>query len=245
MHIYKLDRWWSLLGASLSCCGVVRHAKREGGVYAHPYVFRACKSCLCMYCAYVEKGLCKVTSEKNWRTWKPRMATLTRKHKYEELHWSLSHSSLCFSFPHHRCSLGLVAITTLTHCTVHMAWRGMVWKPWRGSIGTCNVLVSCEWYGHGRLVGWSVDACVPVDHISVGLTQARPNYGYLERYDQCRSYSYICHIWSVWGTSHSGELRTGTRVGRAKFIQSLEWYIYIYQCSKLLEEWKCFGISPW
>ena len=46
----------------------------------------------------------------------------------------------------------------------------------RGSVGTCNVSVSREWDGHGRSVGWSVDARGPVDHASVGLTQARPNY---------------------------------------------------------------------
>jgi len=44
-----------------------------------------------------------------------------------------------------------------------VAWR-------RGSVGTCNVSVSREWDGHGR----SVDAHVPVDHASVGLTQAYP-----------------------------------------------------------------------
>ena len=41
-----------------------------------------------------------------------------------------------------------------------------------GSVGTCNVSVSREWDGHGR----SVDARTPVDHDSVGLPQARPNY---------------------------------------------------------------------
>ena len=46
----------------------------------------------------------------------------------------------------------------------------------RGSVGMCNVSVSREWDGHGRLVGWSVDARGPVDHASVGFAQARPNY---------------------------------------------------------------------
>ena len=45
----------------------------------------------------------------------------------------------------------------------------------RGSVGTCNVSVSCEWDGHGQSVGRSVDARGPVDHASVGLAQARPN----------------------------------------------------------------------
>ena len=46
----------------------------------------------------------------------------------------------------------------------------------RGSVGTCNVSVSHEWDGYGRSVGRSVDAHGPVDHDSVGLAQARPNY---------------------------------------------------------------------
>ena len=53
-----------------------------------------------------------------------------------------------------------------------------------GSVGTCNVSVSREWDGHGRSVGRligrsvgrSVDARGPVDHDSVGLAQARPDY---------------------------------------------------------------------
>ena len=36
---------------------------------------------------------------------------------------------------------------------------------------------------------------------------------------------------------YSGELRTGTRVIRAEFVQYLE---HIYQCPKLLQEWKLF-----
>ena len=43
-------------------------------------------------------------------------------------------------------------------------------------MGKCNVSVSREWDGHGRSVGRSVDARVPLDHASVGLAQARPNY---------------------------------------------------------------------
>ena len=62
------------------------------------------------------------------------MATPTRKRKYEEVHWSLSRSSLtvhcmgvsAFHFPIVGV-LSLVAIST-THCTVHMlvAWRRRV-----------------------------------------------------------------------------------------------------------------------
>ena len=69
------------------------------------------------------------------------MATPTRKRKYEEVRWSISHSSLtvrcvgvsAFRFPVVSV-LSLVTITT-THCTVHMsvAWqRGSV-AAWAGA----------------------------------------------------------------------------------------------------------------
>ena len=108
------------------------------------------------------------------------MATPTRKRKYEEVHLSLSRSSLAvrcagvsaFRFPIVGV-LSLVAIST-THCTVHMSDMSVALRL--GSVGTCNVSVSCEWDGHGRSVGRSVDARGPVDHDSVGLAQARPNH---------------------------------------------------------------------
>ena len=46
--------------------------------------------------------------------------------------------------------LSLVAIST-THCTVHMSDMSVAWRL--GSVGTCNISVSCEWDGHGRSVG--------------------------------------------------------------------------------------------
>ena len=116
------------------------------------------------------------------------MATPTRKRKFEEVRWSLSRYSLAvrcagvsaFRFPIVGV-LSLVAIST-THCTVHMSDMSVAWRL--GSVGTCNVSVSREWDGHGRSVGRSVDRSVgrsvdargPVDHDSVGLAQARPNY---------------------------------------------------------------------
>ena len=88
------------------------------------------------------------------------MATLTRKHKYEEVRWSLSHSSLtvrcagvsAFRFPFVGV-LSLVAIST-THWTVHMSDMSVAWRL--GNVGMCNVSVSREWDGHGRLVGRSM-----------------------------------------------------------------------------------------
>ena len=108
------------------------------------------------------------------------MATPTRKRKFEEVRWSLSRYSLAvrcagvsaFRFPIVGV-LSLVAIST-THCTVHMSDMSVAWRL--GSVGTCKVSVSREWDGHGRSVGRSVDARGPVDHDSVGLAQARPNY---------------------------------------------------------------------
>ena len=90
------------------------------------------------------------------------MARPTRKRKYEEVCWSLSHSSLAvrctgvsaFRFPIVGV-LSLVAITTM-HCTVHMTvlCRGMVARC--GSVGMCNLSVSREWDGHGQSVGRSM-----------------------------------------------------------------------------------------
>ena len=100
--------------------------------------------------------------------------TLTRKCKYEEVHWSLSRSSLAvrcagvsaFHFPIVGV-LGYIASTT-THCTVHIsvAWRRhmVAWAraTYQYHVNRMDTV--------GRLVGWSM-------HIaSVGLTQARPNY---------------------------------------------------------------------
>ena len=81
-------------------------------------------------------------------------------------------ASLLFAFP--SSVLSVLQLSPLLHTalftTMHMsvAWR-------RGGMGMCNVSVSCEWDKHGQLVGRSVDACVPIDHASVGLTHARPN----------------------------------------------------------------------
>ena len=110
------------------------------------------------------------------------MATPTTKRKYEEVRWSLARSSLAvrcagvsaFRFPIVGV-LGLVAITTMLYCTVHMTvpCRGTAARC--GSVGTCNLSVSREWDGHGQSVGRSVDARGPVDYASVGLAQARPN----------------------------------------------------------------------
>ena len=131
------------------------------------------------------------------------MATPTRKRKYEEVHWSLSRSSLAvrcagvsvFRFPIVGV-LSLVAIST-THCTVHMSDMSVAWRL--GSMGTCNVSVSHEWDGHGRSVGWSVgrsvDARGPIDHTSVGLAQARPNYVFLLCCYYCK---HICTCASVY-----------------------------------------------
>ena len=116
------------------------------------------------------------------------MATPTRKRKYEEVRWSLSRSSLAvccagvsaFRFPTVGV-LGLIAITT-THCTVHHHARtralAVAMPIWCVSVGTCNVSVSRYVNGTdtvGRSVGPSMHV-VPVDHASVGLAQARPNY---------------------------------------------------------------------
>ena len=153
------------------CCR--RQAKREGGVYGHLYVLHVRKSCpecsvhmLCL-CRKVWKWACvkwlatKLTDVHE--TQGCMIATPTWKRKYKEVCWSLACSSLAVCCAGDSAcrfpivgALSLVAITT-THCTVHMT---MAWR--RGSVGMCNLSVSCEWDRHGRLVSrctWSHRPC--------------------------------------------------------------------------------------
>ena len=163
-----LDRWWSSLGASLSFVVGGMPSKRVGSIDARRHNLRVRKSCpecsvhmFCL-CRKVWKRACVKwpTRKTDVRETQGCMVTPKRKRKYEEVYWSLAHSSLAvrcvgvsaFRFPIVSV-LSLVAIMT-THCTVHMsvAWR-------RGSKGTCNLSVSREWDGHGWSVGRSVGWC--------------------------------------------------------------------------------------
>ena len=178
----KLDRWWSSVGASLSCVVGSMLSERVGSMHArmHYVCVKSCPECsvhMLYLCRKCEKGLV-------WIKWLARktdicetqefMATLTRKRKYEEVRWSLSHSSLAvrcagisaFRFP----IIDVLSLVATYHdYTLHCSHeRGMA-AP-RGSVGTCNISVSHEWDGHGRSVGRLVDARGPIDHASVGLT---------------------------------------------------------------------------
>ena len=124
------------------CCR--RHAKQEGGVYGRPMHYVCVKSCpeCSVHMLYLwlvgkcEKGLVwsNQVRKTDVRETQGCMVIPTRKRKYEEVHWSLSRSSLAvhcmgvsaFHFPIVGV-LSLVAIST-THCTVHMlvAWRRRV-----------------------------------------------------------------------------------------------------------------------
>lgn len=70
------SRQMIIIGASLSCCcGIAQHdmAKREGRVYARPYVLRVCNSfpeCCCTLCRKCEKGFVWCDRWENWPTWK-------------------------------------------------------------------------------------------------------------------------------------------------------------------------------
>ena len=161
-----LDRWWSSLGASLSCVVGGMLSERVGSMHArmHYVCVKSCPECsvhMLYLCRKVWKRACV-----KWPTRKTDvcetqgcMATPKRKCKDEEVRWSLAHSSVAvrcegvsaFRFPIVNI-LSLVAITTM-HCTVHMS---VAW--WRGSLGTCNLSVSREWDRHSRSVGrctWS------------------------------------------------------------------------------------------
>ena len=150
-----LDRWWSLLGASLSC--VVGGMLSER-VYACPYGLRMHKSCpecgvhaLCL----VWKGLVwsnqwdKLTYVKPKNAWRHRQGSASMK-RFTGLSLLFQPRSslrrcLCFS--------SAFSVLYTTHCTVHMS---VAWL--HASVGTCNVSVSHECDGHGRSVGrcmWS------------------------------------------------------------------------------------------
>ena len=102
----------------------------------------------------------------------------TRKHKYEEVRWSLSfhprsslRGCLCFSLSHRRCSQSCSYHDYALHCShdMNVAWRHRV-VAWERAM--------YQYHVNGTdTVGRSVDAHGPVDHASVGLAQARPNYG--------------------------------------------------------------------
>ena len=57
----------------------------------------------------------------------------------------------------------------------------------RGSMGMCNVSVSHDWDRHSQLVdqsvGQSVEPRVPVDHASMRLAQACPNYVFISTHE--------------------------------------------------------------
>ena len=134
---------------------------------------------VCTYSAYVEKcgkGFVWIDRRKKTDvcTWKPRMATLTRKCKYKEFCWFFSRFSLAvccvgfsaFHFPIVGV-LGIVAITT-THYTLHHHTHecGMAWH--RRHVQRISIM----W--HGRLAGWLVGRCTCSRRPR--LTQAYPNY---------------------------------------------------------------------
>ena len=154
MHL--LDRWWSSLGASLSCVVGSMLSERVGSMDArmHYVCVSLVQNAACTSCESVgkcEKGF--VWSERreipsDLRETQGCMTTPTRKCKYEEVPASqFIVSAFCFPIVG---VLSLVAITA-THCTIHMS---VAWQ--HGSVGTCNLSVSREWDGHGWSVGWSM-----------------------------------------------------------------------------------------
>ena len=151
-------------GGEPELCGMAWCGMAWCGMLSEPYALRVRKSCpecsvqvlCCGVCRKVWKRVC--AGKKNWCIHETQgcMATPTGKHKYEEVCWSLSRSSLtvcctgisAFRFPIVDV-LSLVAITS----TMHMSMACL------GSVGTCNVSVSREWDGHGQLVGQLVGRC--------------------------------------------------------------------------------------
>ena len=131
-----------IVGGEPDVHGVARHAKQEWGLCT-PVSITCAQVLSRTLCVEVQKkGLCKSDRQENWRTWKPRMATPSRKCKFA----ALSRSSLAvhcvgvsaFRFPT-VVILGLIATTM--HYTVHHHAR------------TRNVSVLQEWDRHGQSVG--------------------------------------------------------------------------------------------
>ena len=139
----------------------------------------------CALCRSEKKGLCKVTGKK---TDVRESATSTWNRKYEEVRWSLFHSSFafccavlshcryswCYSYHHYalHCSPPHV------HASTSMAWPMALYgmPAWAHATYLYNV----NWTDtvgqlDGQSVGQLVNACGPVDHTSVGLAQSRPN----------------------------------------------------------------------
>ena len=78
---------------------------------------------------------------------------------------------LCFSLSHRRRSQSCSYLHYALHCSHVVHECGMAaWQ--RGHVQRFSI----TWMGRTRSVGRSVDARAPVDHDSVGLAQARPNY---------------------------------------------------------------------
>ena len=73
-------------------------------------------------------------------------------HSGQDLH-TCNAGCLCFSLSHRRRSRSCSYHYYTLHCSPPCTWISMTWL---GSVGTCNVAVSREWDGHGRLVGRSV-----------------------------------------------------------------------------------------
>ena len=160
-NIILLDRWLSLLRASLMC--MARHGMLSRGWGPCTPVSRICVKWPVRKLTYMKAK--DGDTDKEVQVWKDSLISLS----FQLTVRCASVSAISV--------FSIIAITT-THCTVHhhartraLAWHGLIW---RASMGTCKLSVSCEWDRHGRLV----DACVPVDHASVVLAQACPNIDY-------------------------------------------------------------------
>ena len=159
-NIILLDRWLSLLGASLMC--MARHSILSRGWGPCMPVSRICVKWPARKLTYMKAK--DGDTDKEAQVWKDSLISLSFQ------------LTVCCTGVSAIGIFSIIAITT-THCTVHhhactraLAWHGLIWPA---SMGTCKLSVSREWDRHGRLV----DACVPVDH-AVVLAQACPNIDY-------------------------------------------------------------------
>ena len=147
-----LDRWWSSLGASLSCAVGSMLSERVGSMHARMH-YVCMKSC--PECSVRMLFLCRKVWERACVKWLVRK-TDVRKTQGCRLHRQGSASmkrfaGLCFLLSHRWCSQCCSYHNYTLHCSHE---RGMA-AP-RGNVGTCNVSVSREWDRHSRSVDRSV-----------------------------------------------------------------------------------------
>ena len=175
---WNLNKWCCMFHVYLSSLDAhllyTNYSNRSSQLIGTPasmhYVYVSLvQNAVCTCCSYVEKcekGLCEVHSCDSYKT----KNADDGKSKSKDTHATKCKAGMrerpanlfILMLPcrcRHPWLSRMSLFSPLTAPPRTWAWHGVaVW-----------VSVSREWDRHGRLVGWSVDAQVPIDHTSVGL----------------------------------------------------------------------------